>query len=223
MNKDLKYPDDYVNKILCGDCLEVMKGIPDNSIDLLVTDPPYFLPNTQFRPEMRLASRMWSNFSFAQTAFEQYLKLFLLKAKEDFEFYLFTDEVSYPVVYPILYSHFYQSKLIVWNKKSIGLGGKWRRQFELIIYSFRGKPKRNGSHADILDCKRVRNKEHPYEKPIEVVKQIIELSHSDLVLDPFLGIGTTAVACKQLNRRFIGIEINPDYCKIARKRLMESG
>src|SRR3990167_10745010 len=139
IDKKPYYRDEQADIVIYhADCRDILPLIPDKSIDLVLTDPPYFLPNTQFRPEMRMASRMWSNFTFAETAFEQYLELFLSKAKDDFEFYLFTDEVSYAVVYPILYSHFYQSKLLIWNKQSIGLGGKWRRQFELLIYSFKG-------------------------------------------------------------------------------------
>ncbi len=209
------YQDEWVT-IYHGDCKEILPLLP--KVDLMLTDPPYFLPNTQFRPEMRLASRMWSNFSFAQMAFEQYLKLILAVAKDDFEFYLFTDEVSYPVVYPLLYSSFYQTKAIVWDKGSIGLGGKWRRQFEFILYSHKGRPKKNGSHSDIIKCKRSEDKEHPYEKPVELLKAILELSLPDLTADPFMGIGSTLVASKELNRKCIGIEIEEKYCEIAAKR-----
>ena len=202
-----------------GDCREILPELP--KVDLVLTDPPYFLPNTQFRPEMRMASRMWSNFSFAQVAFEQYLNLILSIAKEDFEFYLFTDEVSYPVVYPLLYSSFYQTKAIVWDKGSIGLGGKWRRQFEFILYSHKGKPNKNGSHSDIIKCKRSEDKEHPYEKPVELLKSILELSKADLAVDPFMGVGSTLVACKSLNRKCIGIEIEERYAEIAAKRLSQ--
>ncbi len=67
------------------------------------------------------------------------------------------------------------------------------------------------------------NTGHPAQKPLEITKDIITWcsDKSDLILDPFLGSGTTAVACKQLGRRFIGIEINPDYCKIAEQRLAQ--
>ena len=209
------YQDEWVT-IYHGDCREILPQLP--KVDLVLTDPPYFLPNTQFRPEMRMASRMWSNFSFAQVAFEQYLKLILAIAKEDFEFYLFTDEVSYPVVYPLLYSSFYQTKAIVWDKGSIGLGGKWRRQFEFILYSHRGNPDKSGSHSDIIKCKRGENKEHPYEKPVELLRAILELSMPDLTVDPFMGVGSTLVASKSLNRKCIGIEIEEKYCEIAAKR-----
>ncbi len=213
------YQDDYVT-IYHGDCRELLPELP--KVDLVLTDPPYFLPNTQFRPEMRMASRMWSNFSFAQVAFEQYLNLILAIAKEDFEFYLFTDEVSYPVVYPLLYSSFYQTKAIVWDKGSIGLGGKWRRQFEFILYSHKGKPNKSGSHSDIIKCKRSVDKEHPYEKPVELLKSILELSEVNLVVDPFMGVGSTLVAAKDLSRKCIGIEIEEKYCEIAAKRCSQS-
>jgi len=220
------YQDKWV-AILKGDCREILPQLDvreyfphltENKVDLVLTDPPYFLPNTQFRPEMRMASRMWSNFTFAQTAFEQYLNLFLSVASNNFEFYLFTDELSYAVVYPILYANFYQSKLLVWDKQSIGLGGKWRRQFELLIYSYRGNPQHNGSHTDIIQCKRVKDKEHPYEKPEELIKQILNASQTNLILDPFVGSGTTCFCAKKLNRYSIGIEIEEKYCEIAARR-----
>tara|TARA_Y100000310_G_scaffold246164_1_gene251292 strand:- start:1528 stop:2043 length:516 start_codon:yes stop_codon:yes gene_type:complete len=165
---------------------------------------------------------MWSNFSFAQVAFEQYLNLILSIAKENFEFYLFTDELSYPVVYPLLYSSFYQTKALVWDKVSIGLGGKWRRQFELILYSYLGKPNKGGSHSDIIKCKRRADKDHPYEKPVALLKSILELSKTDLVVDPFMGVGSTLVTCKDLNRKCIGIEIEEKYCEIAAIRYLRS-
>ena len=210
------YYQDYYVTIYNADCRDILPTL--EKVDLVLTDPPYFLPNTQFRPEMRMASRMWSNFSFAQVAFEQYLKLILSIAKEDFEFYLFTDEISYPVVYPLLYSSFYQTKAIVWDKGSIGLGGKWRRQFEFILYSHIGKPNKNGSHSDIIKSKRIEDKDHPYEKPVELLKAMLELSNPDLTVDPFMGAGSTLVACKDLNRKCIGIEIEEKYCEIAARR-----
>ena len=78
------------------------------------------------------------------------------------------------------------------------------------------------SDGDILKCRavKVNQRIHPAEKPIELITRLIDKQNGKYTLDPFLGSGTTAVACKQLNRHFIGIEINPDYCKIARKRLM---
>ena len=61
--------------------------------------------------------------------------------------------------------------------------------------------------------------DHPTEKPIELIKQILKAKPSKIVFDPFLGSGTTAVACKSLKRNYIGIEINPKYIEIAKKRL----
>ena len=63
---------------------------------------------------------------------------------------------------------------------------------------------------------------HPTEKPLSVFEGLVEVLSNEgcLVLDPFLGSGTTAVACEKLNRRWIGIEINPEYCEIAKQRLL---
>ena len=65
------------------------------------------------------------------------------------------------------------------------------------------------------------NNLHPTEKPVSVISRLIQANVGDLILDPFLGSGTTAVACKELGRKFIGIEINPKYCEIAQRRLAQ--
>ncbi len=76
---------------------------------------------------------------------------------------------------------------------------------------------------NILKYPVFRNTNHPSEKPLDLIKWLVKThsNENDIVLDPFLGSGTTAVACKQLNRRYIGIEINPEYCKIAERRLAQ--
>jgi len=75
--------------------------------------------------------------------------------------------------------------------------------------------------SNVWNYRRVKPELHPTQKPVNLIKKIIRSAteENDTVLDPFIGSGTTAVACKQLNRNFIGIEINPDYVEIANRRL----
>ena len=202
-----------------GDCLEVLPSIRD--VGVVVTDPPYFLPQNQFRPAMRQAARHWSSFSFAKTALVAYLDAVRDCCLQKSEQYWFFDEVSMAVAYPLFYERFYSIKTLVWDKKRIGLGGKWRRQFELILHcQTAGLEWEKAGIGDVLPCKPQSDTSHPYEKPIELVSKLICRSRG-MILDPFVGSGTTLVAAKVLGREAIGIEIEERYCEMAAERLSQ--
>ena len=74
---------------------------------------------------------------------------------------------------------------------------------------------------DVIHLRKTGNNLHPTEKPVDLIKTLIGSNIGDLILDPFLGSGTTAVAAKQLGRNFIGIEISEKYVKIAKERLRQ--
>ena len=96
--------------------------------------------------------------------------------------------------------------------------------YEMCIYANFSPQKLNGKRDnDILKFKRAGNQYHPTEKPVALLSFLLNKSTEefDIILDPFLGSGTTAVAAKQLGRKFIGIEISEKYCKIARDRLRQ--
>jgi hypothetical protein len=107
-----------------------------------------------------------------------------------------------------------------------GIGAGYRSQSEYILVFSKGLPNifnlRN--IGNVIKSKRANNGFHPHEKPLELIKIFISNStkENDLVLDCFLGCGTTAVGCKELNRRYIGFEINKDFCDIANKRLEQN-
>ncbi len=198
-----------------GDCREILPELPP--VDLVLTDPPYLLPHVQFRPEMREQTRTWGNFSAARMAFDGYLAM--LDAPE---MYWFLDEASYPVLYPTLYTHSYALKLLVWNKGRIGMGGKWRRSFELIAYLSSLPNSTKSGRSDIITEPPTRNKVHPYQKPVPLITLLLDASPSaQTILDPFMGSGTTLLAAQNLGRRAIGIEIEERYCEIAVKRLQQ--
>ena len=115
--------------------------------------------------------------------------------------------------------------LLVWDKQFVGLGWDWRFQYETIFQLVKGKGINNidSSASNIIRARKVIPQfgDHPTPKSVEVISEILKRKPSNLVLDPFLGSGTTAVAAKQLKRNFIGIEISPEYCKIAEERLRQ--
>jgi len=216
--KKLKYPDDFINKVICGDCLEVMKYIPDKSVDLVLTDPPYGIAYQQKNKPVMIGD--YGN------VLGLVLPEFYRVLKDEGAVYIFT---SFKMLSDWLYkfqSFFKMHNLLIWDKKKnsgLQMGSNYGFRYEMIFYGSKGLHKLNGYADDIIQIDKVKRRTHPTEKPIELLERIIKLSskENEVVLDPFLGSGTSAVACKKLKRNFIGIEINPEYCKIAEERLKQ--
>jgi len=212
---DLKYPEDFINKIICGDCLELMKLIPKNSIDVVLTDPPYGLRKYAIRGDADLnlfydvlseSDRVLKDNSFFITFFSTKFLPQLFK-NNPFNYFwqiiLYCPEgrVKSPIGYTKFMSCFIfkkgEPKIIQWNKDIfIDTPGKMVEPDEGYI-------------------------DHPTPKPKHFIKEILRMftKDNDLILDPFLGSGSTAVACIQLGRRFIGFEIEEKYYKIALERV----
>lgn len=115
---------------------------------------------------------------------------------------------------------------VIWDKRNPGIGWRYRRQHEMIMVAHKrgGKLRwadESVKSSNIISLSKPRNDYHPNEKPVELVLRFL-LLHSvraDLILDPFLGSGTTAVACVKTGRRCIGIELDPKYFDIACERV----
>jgi len=105
---------------------------------------------------------------------------------------------------------------LVWDKKAPGLGGGLRYQHENIAIS--GDLSRWSGLFSVVTSYRDAE-QHPHQKPTHLMQRILEAYNADLILDPFMGSGTTGVACAKLGRKFIGIEIEPKYFDIACKRI----
>jgi site-specific DNA-methyltransferase (adenine-specific) len=208
-----------------------MKGIPDKSIDLVLTDPPYGINY--------LSPRTDNHDKLENDEMGDWLKSLPLWLSE-------LNRVSTelacccccccgggktPVtaIFTIeALKHFNLIQTLVW-RKFIGLGWRYRPSYENIVvlskskddYSFYDESKKCSNVIEGINQDMPNSEEHPTQKPVELMKRLIKIhsKENDLILDPFCGGGTTAVACKELNRRYIGIEISPEYCEIARKRV----
>ena len=115
--------------------------------------------------------------------------------------------------------------VIAWvkNKWSMGdLKHEHGRQWEAIAFYPQEKHEFKKRIPDVIRANRTGNNLHPTEKPISLIKTIIDANIGNTILDPFMGSGTTLVAAKQLGRDAVGIEISEKYCEIARKRLEET-
>ncbi len=115
---------------------------------------------------------------------------------------------------------------VIWDKKHWGLGWRWRRRHEMVMVAHRrgGKclwnPQAKAA-PNVIACCKPRDKHHPNEKPLQLVAQFVtnHASEDQIVLDPFMGSGTTGVACVQHGRRFIGIELDREYFNVAKTRI----
>jgi len=115
---------------------------------------------------------------------------------------------------------------VIWDKKNPGMGWRYRRQHEMVMVAHRkgGKiawAEENTTQANVISLGKPKAAYHPNEKPLELVLRFIRLhtKPGDLVIDPFCGSGTTGVACVMTGRRFIGIELEEEYCETSRRRI----
>lgn len=236
------WPDDFVNKIICGDCLEVMKKMPDQAVNLIQADPPFnFDVNLNKNGE-------YSKSSFLEKAGKNYIKRIKDAFGHDFQPEPFLETstrvmkkynaywwTSKNLVHRYIswaLDHKFSFNILTWHKLNpLPLWhGNYLPDTEYCIF-IRQKGAYFNSRLDNWEKYRkfytsysgIINKGHPTVKPKYIIKTQIEISSGpgDIVLDPFLGSGTTADACRELGRKFIGIEINPGYCKIAEERLAQ--
>ena len=197
------------NKIYHGDCLKIMPTIESNSIDLIVTDPPYG-DNVAYGFNNKTIQNNENPLINCSALVQMYRIL-----KKNSSLYIFTNWKHYPFLteFIIRYTRFKIRHLIVWKKHNFGLGWAFRHQYELILVLEKGKPKYNlKNFSDVQTATHINHNKlnHPHEKPIDLLSKIILHSskEGDLVLDPFAGSGSTCKACEKLDRRWIGIELD---------------
>ncbi len=248
--------NDFINKITCQDCLEGMKQLEDNSVDSIITDPPYNtgmdskITSSENHPTVRFkndAKKPWLFGFFNDNLSKEDYKKLVVNCCNEFYRILKNDKAGYIYInWKMLglwldclkQSGFKIKNVIVWDKVVHGLNYQnYAYTYELIIFFVKGnffpnnkreEDKRKQYYKDVWNIQRkidssTEEGHHETQKLIKVIE--LPIVHStekgDLVLDPFIGSGTTAVACKQLGRNFIGFEISQDYCKIAEKRLAQ--
>lgn len=211
-----------------GDCLDIMKSIPDKSVDAVITDPPFFAPASHYQSRISWG-RSWGDMSLLGQCFYDWALEWKRIIKDDGHLFCFCNDESYPVFYPVVYGLWDFTAGLVWDKTRIGLGKVFRHQFELILWSSHKGAYANGGgkmHSDILRYSPTlsKDRDHPVQKPSELMQELIEVTTRDnsTIVDCFMGSGTTGVACVQTGRNFIGIEIDEGYFKIAEKRIADA-
>lgn len=219
-------------KLICGDCLEEMKNIPDKSIDLIVTDPPYLIKyKTNYRKNKkhRFCNEILNDDNY--DLIRNYIKECYRILKENSAMYMFCscDKVDF-FKRQLEEANFKIKNMIIWVKNNWTAGdlkAQFGKQYEIIFLVNKGRKCFNGKRiTDVWNFNRVVGKQqfHQNQKPIDILEQCIK-KHSnegDVVFDGFMGSGSTGVACVNTNRDFIGIELDENYFNISKERILES-
>lgn len=239
------------NQIIHGDCLIELKRIPDNSIDCIITDPPYMISQKgksigrkslnskswKRNMDIKLDFGEWDNFDSEEEFFrftENWFKECSRVLKEKGWIYIFFDKqkIGY---FDLTLSKKYGIKgrtIFAWLKSNPVPSFRkvnWLSASEFIWVGSKGECKLKNflMQKEMFNYMITPNKSsygetsHPTEKPLLLLEKLIKVNtnEGDIVLDPFLGSGTTAIACINLNRKFIGIEKNEGYFNMAKERI----
>ena len=216
-----------------GDALEVLKTIPNESIDCVVTDPPYKIitgGDSNGKNSIRPKGILKGNRELMRSVpkFSEWLPELFRVLKDGTQNYIMVNSYNLlKMANEIEKAGFKIQNFLVWQKNNCTPSQFYMKNCEYTIFFRKGKSKYindiGGSKTVHSFDNIIGNKVHPTEKPIDLMEFYIKNStnESETVLDPFMGSGTTGVACKNLNRQFIGIEMQEDYFNIAKKRVEE--
>ena len=212
-----------------------MEQIPNESIDLVVTDPPYKTTSRgnagnsggMLQKKINMKGKVFKHNDIDPKV---YIPEIFRVLKDGSHFYIMTNHINLQNMLNICTENgFHFIKSLIWNKGNKIMGQFYMSQFEYILFFRKGKGKKINKcgTADILNIPNKKTKGsdgknlHDTEKPVELMKVLIENSSQEnqIVLDPFMGSGTTAIACINTNRNYIGFEIDPDYYEAAQERM----
>ena len=234
---------DYLNKIIVGDSLEVLKTIPDESIELVVTSPPYNIRNSSgggFRGTSK--SYKWKNAALTDgysdhsddMPHEEYVagqravltELFRIIPDNGAIFYNHKWRVQNGLIQDRhdIIEGFPLRQIIIWQRAGgINFNDSYFLPTYEVIYML-CKPdfvlaKRGNLHGDVWKITQDNDNEHPAPFPLKLPERIITSTNAKTVLDPYMGSGTTGVAAVRNHRNFVGIELSSRYATDAMQRI----
>lgn len=211
---------------MLGDCLERMKEIPDGSVDMILTDPPYGM---DFQSNRRVVKDKFNKIENDKNV--EWLPPFVEESyrvmSDNTSIYCFCSWHNIDIFKREIEKLFKIKNIIVWVKNNHGSGdlkGAYAPKHEFVIYAHKGRSLfREKRTPDVMEFAKIHSSklQHPTEKNIEMLKVFIKNNSDEeqTILDPFMGSGSTGVAAKNLNRNFIGIEMDEGYFNIAQDRI----
>lgn len=245
---------DLINKIFNEDCLEGIDKIPDSSIDLILTDPPYCLGKDYGNDSDMKDAEEYLKWTF------QWIDKVIPKLKDKGSFYIFLSWQYSPEIFSYLKKKMIMLNEIIWDRRVPSMGGTTRR-FTSVHDNIGFFAKQKDYHFDIdevripydAETKKARTRSifvgakwlevgynpkdvwvnsrlhrqdperenHPTQKPLAIIDRMVKASCpvGGIVLDPFMGSGTTAISCIQNNRKYTGFEINREYFDMIQERI----
>ncbi len=231
---------DWRKSLHCKDSKELIKRIPDNSIDFIFTDPPYNI-GKHSTGNIPLPGRAAMNNDVADWDWvdfnpEEWADEFVRILKPAGNLFVFTSYNQLGRWYQCLDNRFDTSNFMIWHKRNPApkiFKAGFLNSCEMIFTCWNKKHTWNfKTQAEMhnfvespicMRPERLKNPKHPAQKPISILKHIIEIAsnENDIIFDPFMGVGSVGVAALQLNRKYIGVEIKADYFNAAKKRIEE--
>ncbi len=217
-----------------GDCLELMRNIPDGSVDLVITDPPYIIETSGAGLYRQADKRYIKELNCMKDGFDASVLDELCKKMKKINVYFFCSQKQ---IIPLI-DYFVKNKkcnwnLLSWHKSNPvpACGNKYLTDTEFILFFREKGVKVFGEfktkftyYVTPLNQADKKKYGHPTIKPLEIVHNLVlnSSTENDVVLDPFAGSATTGVACVNTNRRFIGIELDDGYFETAQRRINEA-
>lgn len=234
--------ENITDTIICGDAVEVMRSLPDQSIDLVVTSPPYNLKNSTGNGMKDGRGGKWANAALQKgyshhgdamphdkyVAWQRECLTEMVRLLKD------TGAIFYNHKWRVqagllqdrhdIVDGFPVRQIIIWRRKG-GINfnpGYFLPTYEVIYIiakpKFKLAPKASGV-GDVWEFTQEMNNKHPAPFPLDFATRCIASTKAQLILDPFMGSGTVGVAAKLLGRHYIGIDISPEYCRDAEARI----
>lgn len=240
--KTLEFPIHFMNNMICGDAVRMMKFIPNGAVDLIVTSPPYNLKNSTGNGMKDGRGGKWANAALQKgyshhndcMPHDEYVtwqreclfEMLRIIPEDGAIFYNHKWRVQDGLLQDRqdIVSGFPVRQIIIWRRKG-GFNfnaGYFVPTYEVIYLiakpKFKLAPKANG-YGDVWEFTQEMNNEHPAAFPVDLIDRVISSTNAKVVLDPFMGSGTTAISAINHDRSYIGIEISPSYCEMAEKRI----
>ena len=234
--------DEFLNEIICGDVIDVMGHLPAASVDLVITSPPYNIRNSTGNGLKNGRGGKWENAALQhgythhhdRMPHDEYVawqrrclgEMMRVLSDDGAIFYnhkwrvqggLLQDRQDIVAGFPV-------RQIIIWRRKG-GFNfnpGYFLPTYEVIYViakpGFRLAPKSNG-FGDVWEFTQEMRNPHPAAFPVALIDRIVQSTTANTILDPFIGSGTTAISAVNFGRNFIGIDISPEYCQLARERI----
>ena len=241
MNK-VSFLNNSIDTFICGDSLSIMRKFPSASLDLIITSPPYNLKNSTGNGMKDGRGGKWANAALINgyenyndnMPYDQYVKWQRKCLRQMYRLLKDTGAIFYNHKWRVqagllqdrheIVKGFPVRQIIIWHRKG-GINfnkGYFLPTYEVIYLIAKEKfilaPKMN-SFGDVWEFAQELKNAHPAPFPVALIDRIVKSTNAKIILDPFMGSGTTAIAAKKNGRHFIGIDISNKYCKMAEERL----